>query len=96
MQTLFKYYRKKARDIFHSLLRNDTAPHFNAEQIARHAKVIAAAKNQCDFRENFQPEQQNSSLDKDQTVMAGTTADCIINCFKRIAANAIKSKHVRY
>lgn len=92
----FSSITEKKVETFHSLLRNDTAPHYNAEQIASHAKVIAASKHQHKFRENFQPEQQNSGPDKDQTVMAGTAADCILNCFKRIAANVIKSKHVRY
>ena len=92
-QTLAAITEKKI-EIWHSLLRDSIARHYNAEQIRQHAKLLSVNKMQQEFRQHFVPEYQRGSCERDQTLIAGRSAEFILQKLQQVVENLHRPKQV--
>ena len=85
-QTLAAITEKKV-EIWHSLLRDSIERHYTAQQIRLNAQLLSLNKIEPEFRHHFVPEYQRGTGERDQTLLAGRSAEFII---KKIATHCRK------
>lgn len=86
---------EKKVEIWHSLLRAKTESYMAADQIQSTAKTLASVSFMADFVEYFCPNYLRGNAENDLTTIAGRTAQLLLDLFKKVAANAGKSKQVK-
>ena len=72
---------------WHFLFRDSIGRHYTAKQIRLNAKLLKVNKTQQEFRKHFVPEYLRGTGEKDQTLLAGRSAEFIINKLQLIAKN---------
>ena len=92
-ETLAAITDKKV-EIWHSLLRDSIQRHYTAEQIRLHAQLLSLNKIQHEFRQNFVPDYHRGTGERDQTLLAGRSAEFIIQKLKLVAKNLHIPKQV--
>lgn len=85
---------EKKVEIWHSLLRAKTESYMAADQIQSVARVLASAGFMADFLEFFCPRYFRGNSQNDLTLMAGKSAEFLVELFQKVAANAGKSRQV--
>lgn len=65
-----------------------------ADQIQAVAKVLASAGFMANFLEYFCPHYFRGNSENDLTLIAGKSAEFLIDLFQKVAANTGKSKQV--
>ena len=93
-QQMLAAITEKKVEIWHSLLRDSIERHYTAEQIRLHAKLLSVDKLQQEFRKHFVPEYQRGTGERDQTLLAGRSAEFIIQKLQLIAENLHSPKQV--
>lgn len=91
-QTLAAITEKKV-EIWHSLLRDSIERHYTAQQMLN-AQLLSVNKMQHEFRHHFVPEYQRGTGERDQTLLAGRSAEFIIKKLQPLQKNLQSPKQV--
>ena len=93
-QQMLAAITEKKVEIWHSLLRDSIERHYTAQQIRLNAQLLSVNKIQHEFRHHFVPEYQRGTGERDQTLLAGRSAQFIIKKLQLIAKNLQSPKLV--
>ena len=93
-QQMLAAITEKKVEIWHSLLRDSIERHYTAQQIRLNAQLLSVNKIQHEFRHHFVPEYQRGTGERDQTLLAGRSAEFIIKKLQLIAKNLQSPKPV--
>lgn len=88
-------FTEKKVEIWHSKLRSNISTSDPAEVITQKAKVVSGATEESSFQHHFVPEYQRGCSEKDHTLLAGETAQFLIQKLHVISTNFNKNKQVR-
>lgn len=93
-QQLLAAITEKKVEIWHSLLRDSIERHYTTQQIRQNAQLLSLNKIQHEFRKNFVPSYQRGTGERDQTLLAGRSAEFIMQKLQIIAKNLPSPKQV--
>ena len=89
-ESWLQVFTEKKVEVWHSKQHSNISPSDPAEVITQKAKVVSCAT----FHHHFVPDYQRGHSEKDHTLLAGETAQYLIQKFQVISTNLNKIKQV--
>ena len=92
--TILKLFTEKKVEVWHSLLRRNTEKFNDAKSIKDTAKSLASSGFLNDFIQSFVPVYNHNQSEPNLWLIAGKTAEFLLDLFRKISQNCHKSHQV--